>query len=219
MDCEACNGIGWILPERDHIDSEDPLSAWMRLLGETAEEFGINRNTFFNAHARKMAEREEIKQRQAEDIWFHEIANAKATPSEYCAAFEDAARFTPNASCQDAILASKIMTPWVYFITADNSKTAPIKIGISDRPYERFKALQSSSPVELKVLALCYPRNGNARALESVLHSRFQPFRVYGEWFQRNRQLASFINNLPVRINLSFSDYFQLYVDKEAKYR
>jgi hypothetical protein len=55
----------------------------------------------------------------------------------------------------------------------------PVKIGVSENPEKRLKSLSTGSPVPLQLL---WSAPGGA-ALEAALHEYFQPYRVYGEWF------------------------------------
>ncbi len=80
--------------------------------------------------------------------------------------------------------------PWtknkVYFIRADNGL---IKIGKSNNPKERLKALQAGSPLKLRIVKTI-PGGMN---LEQKLHKYFDHLRQYGEWFKPNKELKEFI--------------------------
>lgn len=77
---------------------------------------------------------------------------------------------------------------WTYFIQAVGG--GPIKIGFTSRtPNERLAALQTGSPVELRIVGLLH---GNR---EREMHERFKDDRLHGEWFNPSRHLVVFITN------------------------
>lgn len=74
----------------------------------------------------------------------------------------------------------------VYFI---ESKSGLIKIGRSNRPHARFKAIKSMSPEELTLLGTI----PESVVTESQLHKKFAHLRQHGEWFSDSPELRDFI--------------------------
>ena len=82
----------------------------------------------------------------------------------------------------------------IYLVGADSF--GPIKIGYSLSPEKRLKALQGSCPVHVACYALgklkwidtslIMPSDQRTiyRFLERTIHKIFDPYRLYGEWFQ-----------------------------------
>lgn len=66
---------------------------------------------------------------------------------------------------------------YVYFIGGDD--TALIKIGYASNVARRLRALQTGSPVRLKVLS----RFPGSQRVEKSIHRRFRDYRTHGEWF------------------------------------
>lgn len=78
----------------------------------------------------------------------------------------------------------------VYFITA--RALGQVKIGASDKPYLRLKALQTGSPVPLALERLI---DGGVED-ERALHGRFSGLRLSGEWFQLAEEMEAFMATL-----------------------
>jgi hypothetical protein len=76
----------------------------------------------------------------------------------------------------------------VYFIQAVQG--GPIKIGVAEDVDARLSALQTGSPLPLRVLAIL-PSSG--RYGEAQLHQRFAATRLHGEWFEATPELLAFI--------------------------
>lgn len=76
-----------------------------------------------------------------------------------------------------------------YFIGAD---TGPIKIGYSVCVQSRLSAMQSGSPMVLRVLATA--PGGPAR--EAAYHQQFRDSRLHGEWFERTPDILAEIERL-----------------------
>jgi len=74
---------------------------------------------------------------------------------------------------------------YVYFIQGADK----IKIGISQSPKKRLATLQCTSPIPLKMLAIC---KGGTK-LEKKLHKQFKHLRSHGEWFRAEPELLSYI--------------------------
>ena len=71
---------------------------------------------------------------------------------------------------------------YIYFICCGHNY---IKIGRTNNINSRLKALQTSMPVQLKVIALiAVSTNEVAYELEKHLHQLFQEYRLQGEWFE-----------------------------------
>lgn len=78
----------------------------------------------------------------------------------------------------------------IYF--AQHGTDGPIKIGLTDDLELRLSSLQTSSPVEIRLLAT---QEGDW-SLERFLHQRFARLKVRGEWFHPEPDLLHYIANL-----------------------
>lgn len=78
------------------------------------------------------------------------------------------------------------MSGFVYFITFEGG---PIKIGKALDVKKRLSALQTSSPETLFVLGAI----SGGSEMEASLHKQFSHLRLRGEWFRRESELLSFI--------------------------
>lgn len=78
---------------------------------------------------------------------------------------------------------------FVYFIADENSNM--VKIGVSKNVSARLSELQVSHHHDLKVLHTIPTRN--MREDERKLHSRFKKYRIRGEWFTFNGDVAAWI--------------------------
>lgn len=78
----------------------------------------------------------------------------------------------------------------VYFIEANKR----IKIGYTENPTQRISDIQVSSPYKINVLLLI---NGTVR-YEKLIHKKFKPYRLRGEWFSYNKNIIEYINNLKI---------------------
>jgi len=85
----------------------------------------------------------------------------------------------------------KPLTGQVYFIRA-RCEGNPIKIGYSINPKARIKALQTASPVKLRLLKTI-PGN---RQIERALHRKFKKYRLRGEWFKGSKELLQYIKEV-----------------------
>lgn len=73
------------------------------------------------------------------------------------------------------------MSNYVYFISAGSN---PIKIGVSDNPQERLKALQTAHYKRLHLLfAIDCTSREDALALETAFHRWYVERRLLNEWF------------------------------------
>lgn len=78
----------------------------------------------------------------------------------------------------------------IYFIIQKEAGIDKyVKIGLSDRPEERIKMLQTGNPHKLE-LWLCLP--GDAE-LEAQIHHFFTPIKIHLEWFELSEQFVSLI--------------------------
>ena len=76
----------------------------------------------------------------------------------------------------------------VYFIRGTNL----IKIGCSDDPEARLKALQIGSPAPLRIVASI----SGGYELERTLHARFVKYRAHGEWFHAADEILSYLQEI-----------------------
>jgi hypothetical protein len=76
----------------------------------------------------------------------------------------------------------------IYFI----KHTEYVKIGYTNRIKQRVNTLQVSCPVKLEVIALI---EGN-REDETKYHNMFKPIGTNGEWFEYNKDLEIFVEQL-----------------------
>lgn len=74
----------------------------------------------------------------------------------------------------------------VYFILVGDK----VKIGYSARPLDRLRALQTSHPDKLHILATL----PGSQKTEGRLHERFDRYKVRGEWFHFTPEIRQFIN-------------------------
>jgi DNA-binding NtrC family response regulator len=72
-----------------------------------------------------------------------------------------------------------VQTDSVYLLHLDN--TSYVKIGIAFDVQARMKALQTASPMEIRLLA--HTVTSFAADLERSLHQHLNKYRVRGEWF------------------------------------
>lgn len=82
----------------------------------------------------------------------------------------------------------------VYFITA--REVGRVKIGFSRNPQSRLVAVQTHSPVELKLERVA----DGCEAEERTLHERFGTHRVRGEWFTLAPEIEAFMATLPQHV-------------------
>lgn len=79
-------------------------------------------------------------------------------------------------------------TGWVYFIEAENGS---IKIGTALDVPRRFRAIQSCSPLPLRIAGVMA---GGMRR-EAEIHRRFRASRLHGEWFESTPELLALIGD------------------------
>ena len=91
----------------------------------------------------------------------------------------------------------------VYLIGSDNGL---VKIGITKNIRKRFRALEKSSPVEIKIIGI--KSTPDKRTLESELHDMFQSKRVNGEWF-----LLDKADMMILRVKYGFCTLGEAYPD------
>jgi hypothetical protein len=72
----------------------------------------------------------------------------------------------------------------MYVISSANHDNGPVKIGISNKPENRLKQLQTGYPEKICVKYI-EPLSDKveARSLENKLHKDMKHYRAYGEWF------------------------------------
>lgn len=76
-----------------------------------------------------------------------------------------------------------------------------VKIGKSNNPGQRLKALQTSHPNKLYLYAFCLENN---KFNEKQLHQQFSNVRLTGEWFQYTPELQQITKQIKQQ-GLSFS--------------
>ena len=81
------------------------------------------------------------------------------------------------------------MTGYVYAIGNENI----VKIGFSLRPDRRLSKVSSDSPLEVNLLGFV----PGGRDKELALHNKFSSYRVNGEWFRNEGDVAIFVATLP----------------------
>lgn len=87
------------------------------------------------------------------------------------------------------------MTDFVYLIHDVYSKA--YKIGVSNDPYTRLKALQTSNPRgQLRLVTFIF----GSYDLEKKLHLRFCEHRINGEWFEECEDIFDYFYNLDASI-------------------
>lgn len=82
---------------------------------------------------------------------------------------------------------------YVYFVQWDND-ISHVKIGYSSTPLSRFTSFLTASPHRLLVLGLIVVEGQEE---EAFLHTRFQEYRVAGEWFEYDGEVRAFVEGLP----------------------
>jgi hypothetical protein len=84
---------------------------------------------------------------------------------------------------------------FVYFIL--NEGSSAIKIGYAKDLAKRMKALQTSSPTQLRLIRSVQVEGLKAaQELEQSLHKQFHGIRLSGEWFKAEAHLLEFIHQL-----------------------
>ncbi|NJN31931.1 MAG: GIY-YIG nuclease family protein [Synechococcales cyanobacterium RM1_1_8] len=84
---------------------------------------------------------------------------------------------------------------FVYFIL--NKDSNAVKIGRAKDLEKRMKALQTSSPAELKLIkSVQVEGREEAHELEQSLHKQFSEIRLAGEWFKAEANLLEYISQL-----------------------
>ena len=82
---------------------------------------------------------------------------------------------------------------YVYIIQAGN--LGPYKIGKANNVEKRIKQLQTANPIALKERLVIHCKSEqHAFSIESQLHNCFKSYRLEGEWFAGNINLATAMN-------------------------
>lgn len=69
------------------------------------------------------------------------------------------------------------------------------KIGISNNPKNRFTAIRTANPFEVKpVMCVFTYERKKTKQLESLLHSRFKRIQHRNEWFFKSDDIIQLIN-------------------------
>jgi len=79
---------------------------------------------------------------------------------------------------------------YIYFIRESDRER--VKIGLSENPKKRIKALQTSSPTKLDLLKVI---EGD-ETKEYYLHNKFKDYHIKGEWFLLSHELLNYIKTL-----------------------
>lgn len=77
--------------------------------------------------------------------------------------------------------------PYTYIIGSDESDK--VKIGQTTHIAERLQALQTGSPVPLRLL-----RKISGLHHEAILHRNLKQFHSHGEWYEKTTELVDYIN-------------------------
>lgn len=85
----------------------------------------------------------------------------------------------------------KTRREWVYFVQAELDEGL-IKIGRTYRLKKRLLALQSQSPVPLKIIGVI----DAPRGAEAVFHLAWSAHRLHGEWFVPHVDIVGFVSKL-----------------------
>jgi hypothetical protein len=97
--------------------------------------------------------------------------------------------FTIRASIPEDVLAADAdCGTYVYFMKAGKS----VKIGHSKNPRDRARSLQTSRHEQIEIL---YTVSGG-RVMEKYFHDKFAKFRLHGEWFRYDSEIAPFISGM-----------------------
>ena len=107
------------------------------------------------------------------------------------------------------------MSYHVYFISQNQKKVGrnPIKIGYSNDPLKRLKALQTASPSPLRLLgSVICKEQAEARKLERSLHflvgKKYQ--KLSGEWFMIYGDINTLLEQAVKMCRVECSDYSKI---------
>lgn len=82
---------------------------------------------------------------------------------------------------------------WVYFVRA--GMDGPFKIGRSTNVPDRVATLQTANHASLRLVA----QLPGGVEVERLLHRRFAPCRLHGEWFEASADLIAFVQEIGGR--------------------
>lgn len=102
----------------------------------------------------------------------------------------------------------------IYFIR--HIGMSPIKIGRTNNLAHRLSALKNASPYGIEVLGVI--ETDDSINLESLLHKKFKPFRLYGEWFSIDERVI--LDNILMYKSKEYIDSkneFELYSIKPKR--
>jgi len=106
---------------------------------------------------------------------------------------------TPNGSRLGVTMSTSSHFCYIYLIGPEGGR-GPFKIGISTRPENRAKQLQTASPRPFAVYSSWH--HANPRAVEAEAHRLLAPWHMSGEWFDvsLNRAAAAIMQAIS-RVN------------------
>lgn len=84
------------------------------------------------------------------------------------------------------------MNKFIYFIQCGTQ--GPIKIGFTKDILKRMQTLQTANHEKLHIIGMI----AGSEQEEVVLHQKFAPLVIRGEWFQPNSTLLEYIHSLPL---------------------
>ena len=87
------------------------------------------------------------------------------------------------------------------------------KIGISNNPKNRFTAIRTANPFEVKpVMCIFTYDRKKTKQLEKMLHSRFKIIQHRNEWFYKSDEIIELINcKIDNRSVFLFEDFNSMY--------
>jgi len=94
--------------------------------------------------------------------------------------------------CDEELLLARGVKDLYFVRMIIDSKTGPIKIGVSLNMKSRLVGIQNGNPYEIEVV--CIVKNMGCQ--ESMLHAAYSNYRMKGEWFEVNDKLLGLISDI-----------------------
>lgn len=91
----------------------------------------------------------------------------------------------------------------VYFMRA--GANGAVKIGHSERPFNRMRTLQSSVPDPLSMMRVI---EGD-KELEKAMHARFRDVHIHGEWFHHHPDMTADLGAKDLPVTAQAKEYGQ----------